>query len=304
MGAGGGKKTVSVATAVWHGVRHAVGEEKGIFFAFKSIFGGIKKTIGFAKQLYDNTVGWVKDQLKPVWDIVKPIKETYDNYVKPVLTDIQTALQDVKLIVNTVRGDVDAILAQLDQEVFGPIKDLQNKIKSLSESVASVVSLVDQKMADKLEAFGQQIDGKFTAWWDKTVNAIESKVADVTETINSKIWAIQAVLDEKTSALDKAFEGLESLTGTNLAPIGSLKPLSVANTESLHGELLLRLHLYTETLNSYIPAEPPSEDEFTIENGLKLFIGALEELGKEVKMFAKQFETEWGQLAKEAHGGI
>jgi len=223
--AGGGKKVVTVFSAVFNAVKHALGVLKGFYNAFKGAFDVFKKVMDKIDQIYDKTIGWVKKKLGPLYKAYEDLRELYKKHVEPVLTWAERTLKELRATFELFKGDIQEALRELDERTFGWIKDLHGKVDNILKNVQDLAEVFDKKLAEQIrkvrEKMREEVIGR--------INQVEKRLYDAQEWLQQHIfkhidaffaWADRyTVKTQKT--LDSLFDDIDKVLGVDRKPKGS-----------------------------------------------------------------------------------
>lgn len=156
-------------------------------------------------------VQWILNLLlkiiKPVLDLLKPafdaLKSVYDNFVKPVLLKVQGAVDvlknDVYKVYNLTIGGVQKTY----QNLFGWVDGLQTEFNGFADRVVGLVSVVDQRAADRLNAARNEINRTIDKYSSDIFSKVILKINEVAGPILKSVSELAAAVNEKLqTALD------------------------------------------------------------------------------------------------------
>jgi len=223
--AGGGKKVVTIFSAVANAVKHALGVLKGFYNAFKGAFDVFKKVMDTIDQIYDKTIGWIKEKLGPIYEVYEDLRDLYRDYVKPVLDWVERTLRELKATFELFKGDIQEALRLLDEKTFGWIKDLHKRVDHILEDLQGLAEAFDERLAKQI--------GEIRKWMRdniiKRINEVEKRLYDVQEWLQKYVfkyidafssWVDMHVIKTKKS-LDSLFDDIDKLLGIDRKPKGS-----------------------------------------------------------------------------------
>jgi len=220
--AGGGKKVVSVATAVFNAAKHAYGALKGFFNAFKGAFDVFKDVYNKVKKFYDDTIGWVHEKFKPLFEAYNKLRELYDKHVKPVLDWAEKTLKVLDASFKVFRGQVWAALETLDKKTLGWIKDLHERVDKVLRTIGDVADAFDRRLAQNIQKIRdeirQNVIGRINQFERSIYNALDVlwlKVFGRIQTILS--WADRYVIQQKKT-IDELLDDVDKLLTVKRKP--------------------------------------------------------------------------------------
>jgi len=222
--AGGGKKVVSVATAVFNAAKHAYGALKGFVNTFSGVYDSFKKAYDTAKNVYDNTIGWVKEHLKPLYDAYNKLRELYDKNVKPILDWVEKTTRELRAAFYAFRGKIWKALNELDRRTFGWIKDLYNRVDNVLRNIQDLASAFSQQLASSIQNLRDQLRRETIG----RINEIEKMVFDAVYWLDRMVlqrfetilaWADRHVVKTKKS-IDQVLDDIDAALGIDRKPKG------------------------------------------------------------------------------------
>jgi len=184
MGAGG-KKTVSVGTAVFNAVRHAYGAVKGFKNTFSGIWDTFKQVYDTIKDVYDKVVKWVKEELKPLWEVYSKLKNYYDKYVKPYLDWVCNKVKWLEASYLAFRGKVYKALKTLDERAFKWIREAHYKVDKILRGAQDFASIFSDNIAEQINRLRDQIRTSII----EPINKLESWIYDLFFAL--QVWVIK-----------------------------------------------------------------------------------------------------------------
>ena len=287
---GGGKKTVSAATAVWNALRHAIGEEKGERFTFLGIFTSAKKAFTWAKKLADGVKSWAQNHFGPFIDLIKKLWDIWDKKIKPILDEITTTIQDIKFIIGLIKKRTEYLEKYIKEEVLQPLYQLRDEVKAITNKLAQVAGLIDSKIADRIRAFGEEVDEKLVGWWEKAVDYVNKTLDNWSRVLEDKVVTIKTVIEGEVNRIDEAMRGLAGLAGLVIEPTGNLTRESEISSEALWGKDLFyqRQKEFWSDFHDYpTEVEPEAQETMPPEEALvdveEIFSASVEEMDRFAK---------------------
>lgn len=170
-------------------------------------------------------VGLVMKVIKPVLDLLKPafdaLKSVYDNWVKPVLTKVQGTVDLVRDNVYKVYNLTIGGVTQTYNNLFGWVDGLQTQFNGFADRVIGMVSVVDQKAADRLDAMRGDVNRTIDKYSSDLFDKVITKINETAGPILTKVDEFAAAVNEKLQhALDlgeKASNYADTLARTSEA---------------------------------------------------------------------------------------
>ena len=235
--AGGGKKTVPTVTAVFHAVRHAYGEFKGIFHTFSGLWKAVKKVHDWVATKYNLFREWVNKTFAPEIALIHKIKTLYEQKIKPYINGVIKTLDAINTAIKVVRGDINSILEKIDKELVADLRDLRRKTDAIAMKLEGVVSIVNKDMAQRIEEMRRKVDYILTGWWDKIVDYINEKADEITRFLWDKVQSIEAAFFEKVKPIEKLLGETRKTVEGAIKPWGGLSAGTWGKSEAAWGNV-------------------------------------------------------------------
>jgi len=168
-------------------------------------------------------VGLVMRVIKPVLDLLKPafdaLKNIYDNWVKPVLTKVQSTVDLVRDNVYKVYNLTIGGVTQTYNNLFGWVDGLQTQFNGFADRLIGLVSVVDQKAADRLDAMRGDVNRTIDKYSSDLFDKVITKINETAGPILTKVDEFAAAVNEKLQhALDLGERSTSYLDGLTALP--------------------------------------------------------------------------------------
>jgi len=224
MGKGG--KTVSVATAIFNAARHAVGEFKGIYDTFSSIYHNVKKVVDWINAKYKAIRDWIDQHLGPVKAAAEKITRLYREKIKPWLEKVDARLSSLLVTVEALRGNVKYLLRRVDHDLFYILDDLQKRTDRILADLQGVVTAFDHNLALAIQNLRDELYHALRGWRDEIISRVLEKIDEVSNTIWDHLEALRSALHQRIQTVKEALDHATDLISGVIDPEKYITPTS------------------------------------------------------------------------------
>ncbi|RLJ07353.1 MAG: hypothetical protein DRP12_02425, partial [Candidatus Aenigmatarchaeota archaeon] len=222
---GGGKKHVSVFSAVSNAIRHALGALSGFDRTFGGILDSFKHVYDRLKKVYDTLGNWVNEKFGPLIAAWKKLEDVYAKHVKPWLDWADKKLRWVVASFELFRGKVWKAIQTLDSKAFGWVKDLHNRVDKVLQDVQDLARIFSKKLAESIQHLRDEIRKETIG----RINRLEASIYHALDRVWFQVfgriegfldWAYRHTHYVKTG-MEKVFDDMNRILLPNQKPRAS-----------------------------------------------------------------------------------